>query len=65
MTAEQVRETADVVTGTFLVNSLSVCMLFDSGTERSFVSMSFFKQFTRSTTTLTDALVIEVANGEL
>ena len=65
MSTEEARETANVVSCTFLVNSLPAYILFDSGTDRSFVSDVFCKQFTTSVTTLADALVVEVASEEL
>ena len=65
MSTEEERETADVVSGTFLVNSLHACVLFDSGADRSFVSNYLCQRFTTPTTTLSEALVVEVASGEL
>ncbi|KAI3702759.1 hypothetical protein L6452_28511 [Arctium lappa] len=44
MTTEEAKETIDVVSGTFLVNSLSARVLFDSGATCSFVSNTFCKQ---------------------
>ncbi|KAI3757889.1 hypothetical protein L6452_05433 [Arctium lappa] len=64
MTADEARETADVVSGTFLVNSLPTRVLFDSSANRSFVSTSFCKNFTTPCSLLIDALVVEVDNGE-
>ncbi|KAI3735989.1 hypothetical protein L6452_15518 [Arctium lappa] len=63
MTIEEAKETADVVSGTFLVNSLTDRVLFDSGATFSFVSDVFCKQFVTPSGILPDALVVEVANG--
>ena len=65
MSTEEARETAYVVSGTFLVNSLHARVLFDSGADRSFVSNSLCQRFTMPTTKLSEALVVEVASGEL
>ncbi|KAI3727699.1 hypothetical protein L6452_16317 [Arctium lappa] len=64
MTTEEAKETADVVSGTFLVNSMPARVLFDSGATCSFVSEIFCKQFTTPISVLPDALVVEVANGD-
>ncbi|KAI3706750.1 hypothetical protein L6452_24692 [Arctium lappa] len=64
MSTEEAKETADVVSGTFLVNSLPARVLFDSGATRSFVSNVFCKQFTTPVSVLPDALVVEIANGD-
>ncbi|KAI3678257.1 hypothetical protein L6452_37543 [Arctium lappa] len=64
MTAEEAKETADVVSGTFLVNSLPAHVLFDPGATCSFVSVIFCKQFITPISVLPDALVVEVANGD-
>ena len=65
MSVEEARETADVVSGTFLVNYLHARVLFDSGADRSFVSNSLCQRFTTPTTTLSEVLVVEVSSGEL
>ena len=65
MSTEEARETTDVVSGAFLVNSLHTRVLFDSGPDRSFVSNSLCQRFTTPTTTLSKALVVEVASGEI
>ena len=62
MSTEEERETADVVSGTFLVNSLHARVLFDSGVDRSFVSHSLCQRFTTPTTNLADVLVVEAEN---
>ncbi|KAJ9556056.1 hypothetical protein OSB04_010670 [Centaurea solstitialis] len=65
MTAGDAREASDLVSGTFLVNSLPALILFNTGAERSFVDESLGKNFTMPTTPLSDALVVEVAGGFL
>ncbi|KAJ9538872.1 hypothetical protein OSB04_031605 [Centaurea solstitialis] len=65
MTAAEARETSDLVSGTFLVNSIPALVLFDTGAERSFVHDSLAWKLTMPTTPLTDALVVEVAGGFL
>lgn len=62
MTTDEAKETADVVSGTFLLNSMPARVLFDSGANCSFVSYVYCKTLNVPTSTLSDALVIEVAN---
>ncbi|KAI3707139.1 hypothetical protein L6452_25391 [Arctium lappa] len=64
ITTEEAKETVDVVSGTFLVNSLPARVLFDSGATCSFVSNVFRKQFVTPISVLPDALVVDVANGD-
>ncbi|KAJ9566249.1 hypothetical protein OSB04_002215 [Centaurea solstitialis] len=65
MTATKAREASDLVSGTFLVNSIPALILFDTGAERSFVHDTLARKFTMPTTPLSDALVVEVAGGFL
>jgi hypothetical protein len=44
VTAETVLEDADVVYGMFLVNSILVSVLFDSGASQSFITESFVEK---------------------
>ncbi|KAI3684706.1 hypothetical protein L6452_33931 [Arctium lappa] len=64
MTTKEAKETADVVSGTDLVNYLPAHVLFDSGATCSFVSNIFCKHFVTPISVLPDALVVEVANGD-
>ncbi|KAI3746006.1 hypothetical protein L6452_08421 [Arctium lappa] len=64
MTKEEAKETTDVVSGTFLLNSIPARVLFDSGANFSFMSVIFCKSLSVPISTLRGALVIEVANGE-
>ncbi|KAI3697694.1 hypothetical protein L6452_30790 [Arctium lappa] len=61
---EEAKETTDVGPGTFLLNSLAAKVLFDSGANLSFVSLVFCKELNVPTSTLSDALVVEIANEE-
>ncbi|KAJ9538049.1 hypothetical protein OSB04_030782 [Centaurea solstitialis] len=65
MTAVEAREASDLVSGTFLVNSIPALVLFDTGAERSFVHDTLAKKVYMPTTPLSDALVVEVAGGFL
>ncbi|KAI3685696.1 hypothetical protein L6452_34953 [Arctium lappa] len=64
MSMEEAKETTDVVSGTFLLNSLAAKVLFDSGANFSFMTLDFCKDLNVPTSTLSDALVVEIANGE-
>ena len=61
--AEEARHNPNVVTGTFLLNNHYASILFDSGAERSFVSLEFRPSLSIGTTKLNDTYVIEYANG--
>ncbi|KAK1422572.1 hypothetical protein QVD17_17855 [Tagetes erecta] len=64
ITAEEAKVVPDVVTGTFLINSVPAYVLFDSGASRSFISINFacHKSFVRSK--LVNALEVEVASNK-
>ncbi|KAI3669067.1 hypothetical protein L6452_40288 [Arctium lappa] len=62
MSTEEAKASTDVVSGTFLVNSVPACTLFDSGANLSFVSQSFSHKLLTPTSTLSVALVVEVEN---
>ncbi|KAI3669657.1 hypothetical protein L6452_40976 [Arctium lappa] len=63
MTSEEAKTSADVVSGTFLLNSLPARVLFDTGASFSFVSELFCQKIAMPTTSLEDALVVEIADG--
>ena len=65
MTADEAKETPDVVSGTFLVNNCYALVLFDSGADRSFVSTSFLHYLNRKTKQLEESFVVETADGSL
>ncbi|XP_023757688.2 uncharacterized protein LOC111906194 [Lactuca sativa] len=60
LTTEEARAAPDVVVGTFLVNGMSVHVLFDSGANRSFVSLMLSKKFRDATGTSDSPLEIEI-----
>ncbi|KAI3748391.1 hypothetical protein L6452_11427 [Arctium lappa] len=62
MTATEAEETPDVVTGTFLVNSVHARVLFDSGANRSFVSTALCDYLHRVPKPLSSALEVETAD---
>ena len=45
LTTDEVRATPDVGMGSFLVNDISVLVLFDLGATQSFVSLALNKRF--------------------
>ncbi|XP_071713234.1 uncharacterized protein [Rutidosis leptorrhynchoides] len=65
ITTEEAKESYDVVTGTFPVNSIPAHVLFDSGATRSFVSLSFCKLFDIPLTKLENPLEVEIADDKL
>ncbi|KAI3771277.1 hypothetical protein L6452_02438 [Arctium lappa] len=64
MTTEEAKASTDVVSGTFLLNSIPTHVLFDSGASFSFVSSSFCPKLSMPTTSLEEALVVELADGD-
>ncbi|XP_024984093.1 uncharacterized protein LOC112520019 [Cynara cardunculus var. scolymus] len=63
MSREEAKASTDVVSGTFLVNSVPDHVLFDSGASCSFVSTAFYQHLYTPPSTLEDTLIIEIANG--
>ncbi|KAI3735710.1 hypothetical protein L6452_15220 [Arctium lappa] len=63
MTVEEARTSTNVVSGTFLINSVPARILFDTGPSFSFVSELFRQKISMPTTSLEDALVVEIADG--
>ncbi|KAI3715241.1 hypothetical protein L6452_22214 [Arctium lappa] len=63
MTVDEAKASADVVSGTFLINSVPARILFDTGASFSFVSELFRQKISMPTTSLEDALVVEIADG--
>ncbi|KAJ9544880.1 LOW QUALITY PROTEIN: hypothetical protein OSB04_024587 [Centaurea solstitialis] len=55
----------DVVTGTFLPNDYSADVLFDSGADRSYVSLEFRPKINKKSQNLKEEHIIEYSNGEL
>ncbi|KAI3698239.1 hypothetical protein L6452_31352 [Arctium lappa] len=64
MTTEEANASTDVVSGTFLLNSVPTRILFNSGASFSFVSSSFCPKLSMPTTSLEDALVVELDDGD-
>nr|KAJ0208383.1 hypothetical protein LSAT_V11C500276030 [Lactuca sativa] len=62
MMAQDAQEISDVVTGTFLVNSIHARVLFDSSANKYFVPTTFCKNLGRNAKTLEHALEIETAD---
>ncbi|XP_024964017.1 uncharacterized protein LOC112504315 [Cynara cardunculus var. scolymus] len=64
MGAEEARQDPNVVTGMFLLNNLYALVIFDSGADRSFVSLEFRPLINLKSSKLKDAYTIEFANGQ-
>ncbi|KAI3715416.1 hypothetical protein L6452_22398 [Arctium lappa] len=62
--AEEARQDPDVITGRFLLNNHRASVLFDSGADRSFVSLSFRSKINQMPQKLKETYVIEFANGQ-
>ncbi|GJT00303.1 putative reverse transcriptase domain-containing protein [Tanacetum coccineum] len=56
---------SNVVTGTFLLNNYYASMFFDSGTDRSFVSLTFSALLDVSPFTLDTSYAVELADGRI
>ncbi|KAI3762531.1 hypothetical protein L1987_52961 [Smallanthus sonchifolius] len=54
----------DVVNGTFLVNSQYASILFDTGADKSFVSLKFEPLLAKTRSQLEKTFTVEVANGD-
>ncbi|KAM0067228.1 putative transcription factor interactor and regulator CCHC(Zn) family [Helianthus debilis subsp. tardiflorus] len=64
LNANEARADNEVVNGTFLVNNQPASILFDSGADRSFVSLSFEPLLAIPRTKLRKPLSVEVASGK-
>ncbi|KAD4585647.1 hypothetical protein E3N88_23248 [Mikania micrantha] len=62
--ANQAQNNNDVVNGTFLVNGLYSSILFDTGADRSFVSLEFEPLLAMPRIKLNEPFSVEVANGK-
>ncbi|GKB99996.1 putative reverse transcriptase domain-containing protein [Tanacetum coccineum] len=56
---------SNVVTGTFLLNNCYVYILFDTGSDRSFISTAFSSQIDITPTTLDHYYDVELADGKI
>ncbi|KAJ9545199.1 hypothetical protein OSB04_024906 [Centaurea solstitialis] len=63
--AEEAKQNPDVVTGTFLLNNYPATVLFDSGADRSYVSLEFRPKINKKSQNLKEEHLIEYFNGEL
>ncbi|KAI3770326.1 hypothetical protein L6452_01454 [Arctium lappa] len=63
MTADEAKASTDVVSGTFLINSVPARVLFYTGASFTFISELFRQKIAMPTTSLEDALVVEIADG--
>ncbi|GJZ12339.1 putative reverse transcriptase domain-containing protein [Tanacetum coccineum] len=62
---ENPQQNPNVVTGTFLLNDHYACILFDSGTEKSFVSSAFTPFIDIAPTALNTSYEVELADGNV
>nr|GEV85509.1 putative reverse transcriptase domain-containing protein [Tanacetum cinerariifolium] len=62
---EAVVQDNNVVNGTFLINNVYASVLFQTGTDRSFVSSTFSKYINVTPTTLNTNYDVELADGKL
>lgn len=62
--ANQAQATNDVVNGMFLINDCYAAILFDSGADKSFVSLEFEPLLAKTRTNLKKSYTVEVANGK-
>ena len=63
MNAQEAQADDNVVNGTFFINNQPASVLFDSGADKSFVSLSFEPLLRVSRTKLGKPLTVEVASG--
>ncbi|KAJ0921353.1 putative nucleotidyltransferase, Ribonuclease H [Helianthus annuus] len=64
ITAAQAQNANDVITGTFLVNHIYASCLFDTGADKSFVSLEFEQLLKCKRSKLPKSFAVEVANGK-
>ncbi|GJY51795.1 putative reverse transcriptase domain-containing protein [Tanacetum coccineum] len=62
---ENPQQNLNVVAGTFLLNDHYACILFDSGTEKSFVSSAFTPFIDIAPTALNTSYEVELADGKV
>ncbi|KAD6455003.1 hypothetical protein E3N88_09709 [Mikania micrantha] len=61
--ANEAQDNNDVVSGTFLVDNQYASILFDTGADKSFVSLEFEHLLAKNRTRLENTFTVEVANG--
>ncbi|XP_071709108.1 uncharacterized protein [Rutidosis leptorrhynchoides] len=64
MTVDEARKSSEVVSGTFLVNSIPAKVMFDSGADRSFVATRFAPRLCKVLSTLKSPLEVEIADDK-
>ena len=64
LNANEARANNEVVNGTFLVNNHPASVLFDSGADKSFVSLAFEPLLAMTRIKLGKPFTVEVASGE-
>ncbi|KAI3815663.1 hypothetical protein L1987_15341 [Smallanthus sonchifolius] len=62
--ANEAQAKNDVVNGTFLVNSQYASILFDTGADKSFVSLNFEPLLAKTRSQLEKNFTVEIANGD-
>ncbi|KAI3802061.1 hypothetical protein L1987_30185 [Smallanthus sonchifolius] len=62
--ANEAQANNDVVNGTFLVNSQYASILFDTGADKSFVSLNFERLLAKTRSQLEKTFTVEIANGD-
>ncbi|KAI3827878.1 hypothetical protein L1987_01966 [Smallanthus sonchifolius] len=62
--ANEAQANNDVVNGTFLVNSQYASILFDTGAEKSFMSLNFEPLLAKTRSQLEKTFTVEIANGD-
>ncbi|KAI3754801.1 hypothetical protein L1987_54592 [Smallanthus sonchifolius] len=60
--ANEAQANNDVINGTFLVNNHYASVLFDTGADRSFVSLTFESRLAKQRTKLDNSYSVEIAN---
>ncbi|XP_071718313.1 uncharacterized protein [Rutidosis leptorrhynchoides] len=65
MSVDTATETDDAITGMFLINSSSACVLFDCGANRSFISVTLCDKLKLPINVLSEPLRIEVGDGRM
>lgn len=65
LTIEEAKEGPNVVFNTFVVNSMSTLVLFDSRTSHSFISLKFSKGFSNTIGDLDHPLRVEIAEDRI
>lgn len=62
---EEAKEALDIVADMFLVNSMPISVLFDSGASHYFISLRFRKNFSHAIGNLDHPLRVEIADDRL